>query len=151
MQSLRLLAAAMALIVLLPGMAGARLVRTWSDQELFDKSDLVVTATPVATNDTKERGGHPNCDTQPIIGVETTFAVSAVFKGDQAIKRLVLHHYRADKVRVPNAPTFVSFDLHKGGIFRLFLVRQSDGRYMPVAGQNDPGLSLRDEAAKRSQ
>ena len=35
--------------------AQARLMRNWSYQELLDKSDLVVVATPTATNDAKER------------------------------------------------------------------------------------------------
>jgi hypothetical protein len=151
MKSLRFFISAIVLIVVLPGIAGARLVRMWSDQELIDKSDLVVIATPIATNDTQEQGVRPSCAAQPVVGVETKFAVSAVLKGDQAIKHFILHHYRADKMRVPNAPTFISFDLKKNRIFHLFLVRQSDGQYAPVAGQMDPELSIREEGAERPQ
>ena len=125
------------------GIVGARVVRMWSDQELFDKSELVVLATPTTSNDTKEHGGHPNRDGQPVIGVETTFEVSAVLKGEKAIKDLILHHYRPDKMELPNAPTFLAFDIKAKRTFRLFLVRQADGRYAPVAGQTDPDMSIR--------
>ena len=39
----------------LPGIVFARGLRIWSYQEMLDKSDLVVIATPTAINDTKER------------------------------------------------------------------------------------------------
>ena len=151
MPSLRLFIFIFAFLLVLPGISSARLVRTWSDQELFDKSDLVVIATPVATSDTKERGPLSNFATQPVIGVETTFAVFTVLKGDQAIKHLVLHHYRPDKLEVPNAPTFLSFDPAKKKAFHLFLVRQPDGRYAPAAGQIDPDISVKEETAKRAR
>ena len=151
MKSLRLFISSLVLILALPVIGGARLVRMCPDQELFDKSDLVVIATPVATKDTNEHGSHPNRATQAIIGVETTFSVSAVLKGDPAIKRFVLHHYRADKMRHPNAPVFISFDLKEHRIFHLFLLREPDGHYAPVAGQEDPEISIRDDSVKRSQ
>jgi hypothetical protein len=151
MKSLGLFISALVVILAFPGMAGARVVRLWSDQELFEKSDLVVIATPVATGDTKERGSHPSRADQPIIGVETKFAVSAVLKGDPAIKHFVLHHYRPDKIKVINAPTFISFDLEKKRIFHLFLIRQSDGRYAPVAGQYDPENSIKEEGSRQPQ
>lgn len=127
----------------LTGIVEARAVRTWSDQELFDKSDLVVIATPTATSDTKEHGAHTSRDDQPVIGVDTKFAVTSVLKGEKDTKTVILHHYRADTMEVPNAPTFVSFALKKKRTFRLFLVRQADGRYAPVAGQLDPDMSIR--------
>src|ERR1035437_9344509 len=81
----------------------ARPVRLVSYQELFDKSDLVVIATPKATSDTKERIDLPgisvtNADNTrnglSVIGIETKFHISVVLKGDQTIKDFTLHHYR---------------------------------------------------------
>lgn len=81
----------------------ARLVRAITFQELFERSDFVVIARPVAkTRDTKERTyfsditrterGVPS--RVPATGVETVFEVSQVLKGSGAIKQITLHHYR---------------------------------------------------------
>lgn len=127
-------------ILLSTAIVGARLISHMSYQELLDKSDLVVIATPTSTNDTKERIGLPGLVAQPVVGVETKFEVSAVFKGDKALKDLVLHHYRADAITVSNGPNLVSFDPEKKRTFLLFLVRETDGRYAPAFGQLDPGF-----------
>jgi hypothetical protein len=73
-------------------------------QQMFEKSDVVVIATPKSkTTDTKEQTFLPNIWLQDkdgkqsktkSIGVETVFAVSAVLKGDATIKQFTLHHYR---------------------------------------------------------
>jgi hypothetical protein len=132
--------------------ADARVIQPWSYQQLLDKSDLVVIATPTATGDTKEHIALPGFEAQRVIGVETRFAVSAVLKGDKAIKDLVLHHYRSDVKEtprdiaagyvpsVPNGPTFVYFEPAKKREFLIFLVREADGRYAPAFGQVDPGV-----------
>ena len=129
-----------ALLLFSTGIVEARLIRPWSYQELLDKSDTVVIAAATATNDTKEHIQLPGFVGQPVIGVETKFAISAVLKGDKAMKDFILHHYRADVVVVPNGPTFVSFDPVKKRTYLLFLVRETNGRYAPAFGQADPGL-----------
>jgi len=120
------------------------MIQIWSQQELFNKSNLVVIATPIATGDTKEHGPLPvaGFHDQRVIGVETTFAVIAVLKGALAGKTLILHHYRADGMQVPNGPWLVSFDPKLKQGFRLYLVRQAHGRYAPTEGQLDPELSM---------
>ncbi len=126
----------------------ARVVVRWTDQQLLDKSDLVVIAVPTATHDTQERGPLPGDDRQSVIGVQTDFVVTSVLKGVQTIKTVALHHYRPDGVVVGNAPTFISFDPTAARAFRLYLVLQADGSYTPTAGQEDPDLSIREEFAK---
>lgn len=118
----------------------ARTTRTWSYQQLLDKSDLVVIATPTATSDTKEQMNLPEYLAMRAIGVETQFRVSTVLKGDKALKELVLHHYRAPKPNeiYTNGPNLVSFDPSKKRSFLVFLVREADGRYAPTSGQTDP-------------
>ena len=140
--------------VFLLGFAGivtARLVRIWTYQELVEKSDLVVLASPVATNDTAEHINHPDFVGQPVIGVETRFAVAAVLKGDSALKEFTFHHYRTgtDGVIVPNGPMLVCFDPVERTTFRqrtfiLFLHREADGRYASVVGQSDPGGGIKE-------
>src|SRR5947209_4236977 len=102
-------------LVILTGVAMGRAVRTWSNQELLDKADLVVIATPTASDDTKEHIDLPGFVGQRVIGVETKFKVSAVLKGDKALKDFVLHYYRPDPagMMVPNGPTFISFPIPK--------------------------------------
>lgn len=115
-------------------------MRHWSYQELLDKSDLVVIAAPTVSADTKEQIDLPGYTAMRAIGVETQFKVSAVLKGDKALKNLVLHHYRAPKPDVSylNGPNLVSFDTSKKRSFLIFLVREADGRYAPTSGQTDP-------------
>ncbi len=135
------------------GIVAARAVRIWPYQELLEKSDLVVLATPTATNDTKEHIDHPGFVGEHVIGVETRFAVSAVLKSDKALRDFVFHHYRTtDGSNIPhvdNGPTFISFDpvvspTITPRTFILFLIREADGRYAPVVGQTDPGGAVRE-------
>lgn len=123
--------------------AQARIIPHWSDQELLEKSDLVVLATPTATADTQERTDLPGFLAQHVIGIETGFAVSAVVKGDKTMKNFVLHHYRADEERaglVVNGPNLIAFKPEEKRKFLLFLIREADGRYAPTVGQVDPGF-----------
>ena len=144
-----MLVLATALLLGLTGIVAGRAVRIWPYQELLEKSDLVVIATPTATNDTKEHINLPDFVGQPVIGVETRFDVAAVLKGDKSLKGFFLHHYRPDRVMVPNGPTFVSFapaespaSIHRTYI--LFLLRQADGHYAPAVGQADPELGIKE-------
>jgi hypothetical protein len=131
----------------------ARVVRIWPYQQLLAKSDLVVIATATATSDTSEHIDLPGFVGEHVTGVDTTFAVSAVLKGDNSQTNIVLHHYRTSDgtniSHVPNGPSFVSFaPAEKPTLFArayiLFLIRESDGRYAPVAGQTDPGLGVKE-------
>ena len=123
-----------------------------SYKELFEKSDLVVIATPKSkTTDTKEQAYLPNIMRQDgngnksrvdSIGVETVFAVGAVLKGDQTIRRFTLHHYREAETGAGemNGPLLVFFDpsdTSNRSSYLLFLVREPDGRYAPTGGQTD--------------
>ncbi|MGC9944233.1 MAG: hypothetical protein ABSE48_20595 [Verrucomicrobiota bacterium] len=149
MKTIRLLVLATAILLGLTGIVAARAVRIWSYQELLEASDLVVIATPTASNDTKEHIDLPGFDRQQVMGIETRFAVSGVLKGDKALKDIVLHHYRPvpDGMTVPNGPTFVYFPVSgtpqvPGRTYILFLHREVDGRYASVVGHADPGLGV---------
>jgi hypothetical protein len=151
---------AVAATMAIGGVASARLIQSWTFQQLTDKADLVVIGKPVSTNDTAERiSNWQGFTKQSVVGVETKFRVAAVLKGDKNLKTLTLHHYRADQVWGPNGPTFISFD--PSAEFRsdtprvtatyiLFLTNESDGRYASVAGQVDPGLAIRQVGAPDS-
>ena len=118
----------------------ARLTKAWRYQEMFDQADLVVIARVVATQDTDERS---TLVTLNVVGVITDFRTHLVLKGDRGIKTFQLHHYRLqnprDEETVANGPNLVSFS-RQGLPCLLFLVKESDGRYAPVTGQEDPAL-----------
>ena len=152
MKSVYLMVLTAAVLVLSTSLGAARAVRIWSYQELFDKADFVVLATPTITNDTKEQSDLPGFSEQ-VVGVETRFSVSVVLKGDKGLRAFVLHHYRTSDgtniPHVPNGPSFVSFTPVEGATaiqrtYILFLLRQADGRYAPVVGQADPGLGIKE-------
>ena len=134
----------------------ARLIAIPGYQELLDKSDLVVVATPIAkTTDTSEQSFLPNIFRQDksgaqtkieSIGVETVFKTDAILKGDATVKQFVLHHYREEKSPAMqiNGPSLVSFEPSSANSYLLFLVREGDGRFAPTGGQTDPGIKAVD-------
>src|SRR5947209_6150406 len=94
-------------------LAQARLMRTWSYQELYDQADLVVIAKPVATHDTAEKTTLPNIAPDVhVVGLSTEFEISVVLRGEKTIKKATLHYYRlADpKQLMINGPNLASFD-----------------------------------------
>ena len=115
-------------------------------EELFAKATFVVIATPAAaTHDTQERSAL--LGNVPVIGVITEFQTQLVLKGAKR-ERFSLHHYREAPlprgVGVVNGPTLLSFNPktdHRP--YLLFLVREPDGRFAPVASQADIDVSVR--------
>jgi hypothetical protein len=134
----------------------ARTFLTLSYQGLLSKSDLVVIATPVTkTTDTAEESFLPNIFSQDkdgnqskvrATGVETTFKVCAVLKGDEGLRQFVLHHYReaSDKLSM-DGPMLVHFDpsdMKQRNSYLLFLILEPDGRYAPTGSQTDPAFKV---------
>jgi|HubBroStandDraft_1064217.scaffolds.fasta_scaffold542176_1 hypothetical protein len=158
----RLTAVAVAVLALCAGVtpAQARLMKWIECRELLGGSDLIVVASPVSkTAETAERThfddicaqrSDGSCVPTPAIGVETSFKVIQVLKGDQGLKQFTLHHYReAPETTTGKPPVEISgpetvwFDptRSKTAMFALlFLVKESDGRYAPYGGQTDPGF-----------
>jgi hypothetical protein len=154
MNALRfVLMAATILFCAMPNQSQAREMVVLSYQEMLEKSDLVVIATPKSkTTDTREQAFLPNIWLQDkdgrrskieSIGVETVFAVSAVLKGDKMGKQFTLHHYREAKIRPAldeaSLVVFDPSDISKRSSYLLFLVREPHGRFAPTGGQTDPG------------
>ena len=142
-------------LVLLVSAAFARLHEYWPYDRLTKEADAIVIAAPVSVHDTAERTTLPNIartDTNnvrseiPALGVETTFTVLAVLKGDTNMSTIVFHHLReAEKPGAQfNGPGLVTFDPKEKKRFLLFLKRESDGRYAPLTGQTNPDGGVRD-------
>jgi hypothetical protein len=124
-------------------LAQARLMRTWSYQELYDQADLVAIATPTSTQDTTAKATLPNISPDVyVIGLSTEFDIRMVLKGDKSLKKMTLHHYRLanPKELMMNGPNLASFDPKDHPRYLLFLRLEADGRYSPVSGQTDPTL-----------
>jgi hypothetical protein len=140
---------ALAIAGTLPALARPVAFRNYD--QLTAEAELVVIATPTAVRETPERTNLPFL-APPLkaIGVETTFEVSALLKGELPDvpagkpRRLVLHHYRlpASTAPIPNGPGLVSFDPAARKQYLMFLKREPDGRYQALSGQTDPDMSI---------
>ena len=131
------------LILTVALLAQARLMRTWSYQELYDQADLVVIAKPISTQDTAEKATLPNISPDVhVVGLSTEFDIRLVMKGDKSAKKAKLHHYRLTdpKQLMFNGPNLASLDAKQPTRFLLFLHAEADGRCSPVSGQTDPAL-----------
>jgi len=113
---------------------------SYSYEDMFKQSDLVVIARPVTSRDTGERqlDRHVNPPV-PVVSVTTECDALYVLKGPKR-EKFKLHHFRdlTDPKRVVvGGPTGISFDLHKNKRYLMFLVREPNGSFAPFAGQTD--------------
>jgi hypothetical protein len=133
---------------------GARLGTSWTYDKLNDAATFVAIATPTKVTTTSERAVLRDIEisTNNIvgIGIETTFDVFTVLKGDRNIKTFVFHHYRladADAEALSHSnvafyPKLASFDPKDEKTYLLFLRVEADGRYVAVSGQTDSYMSV---------
>src|SRR5947208_13983298 len=113
--------------------------------ELLAKADFVVIAKRISsTRDTPERSVLHDIR-EPVIGVVTEFQTLLTLKGIKR-ERFILHHYRLvpSNVALVNGATLLRFDPEQDHRpYLLFLVREPDGRFGPVASQTDLDVSVR--------
>ena len=130
-------------VVLLAEGALAFNVPTYSYEEMFAQSDLVVIAEPVTSRDTGERKVADQVSPDiPVAGVITHCKALYVLKG-RKVKEFKLHHFRDISRAKPNVvviggPIGISFDLSKHHLYHrylMFLVREGNSRFAPFAGQ----------------
>ena len=120
---------------------------SWSYDSLNDRATFVAIATPTNVTTTKERAALPNirAGTNEIFGtgIETSFAVLTVLKGNRSSRTFVLHHYSlADSKYSFDGPGLVAFEPKDRKIYLVFLEQEPDGRYVAVSGQTDPFWSV---------
>src|SRR5262245_26759365 len=115
--------------------ADARLINSRNFRELDKQSDIIVVARPVSSKDTAEQIDLPRISPAiPVVGMSSEFEVSLILKGDNSLKKVVVHHYRLASERpllMIGAPNFASFDPKASTRYFLFLQREPDGRYAP--------------------
>ncbi len=122
-------------------------VQGMSFEDMKKKADLIVIATPLASQDTKERTKLHDLDTHfndtgtIVIGVNTTFLPLTILKGELPKEKseFIMHHYRfKEGESLINGPLFVSFKDFKKQGYLMFLKKEKNGKYSPVNGQYDP-------------
>jgi hypothetical protein len=140
-------------LVALTGLCDARPGEHWTYEKLVTEADLVVIATPIKTEDKGKTvipdlmqvGDDGKSVPIPAIGIETTFQVLAVLKGNKKHKEFVLYHLREAKPKnVPNGPRLVTFDPKAQRRYLLFLKSEANGRFIPVTGQVDAAVGVKD-------
>lgn len=126
----------------------------WDYASLKDKADLVIIARPIAVQETNEVAQLPGTHKEiKAIGVKTTFSVSAVLKGKLSQEKIILHHYKLQEdphivLNSAEKPLFVKFDVPKEDQYPkyeylLFLVTDKDGKVVPVSGQFNAAISVK--------
>lgn len=152
--------AGIVVLVALATPAAARQVETWSYERLFKEAEVVVIASAQRTVDTEDKPADPKRG-NGLLGQETTFVVHSTLKGAVAGGRLTLRHFKKDNRLVwQNGPLLVTFrtrEMKLEGIgvrkfsvvlpppqYLLFLKAAGDGRYVPVSGQYDSALSVKE-------
>ena len=145
---------AMLICVGLPLTLQGRIMRAWSYDELRNEADLIVVATPSDVKETAEKALPDELtmvdkDGKPTklvwAGIETTFEVLTVLKGETTLKPSVFHHYQIHQTGIViNGPMLVSFDPKQKKRFLLFVKREAGGRYVAVSGQTDPAIAVKE-------
>jgi len=87
-----------AVVLAFASVSEARFVNDIGYQAMMKKADLVVIAQPHCSKDMPER---TTVRGAPVIGVQTTFGVMGVLKGDVG-DTFKLHHYRFDTETIKN-------------------------------------------------
>lgn len=127
-------------------------MESWSYDKLNEKATLIVVVIPTKVVETSELAALPNIatvhtnGTQEAVmgkGVETSFRVLTVLKGERDIKQIVLHHFAVAPAPAGRGdPQLVSFKPEEKKQFLMFLQKEADGRYVAVSGQTDPLESI---------
>lgn len=129
---------------------------------LTEKADLVVIARPIKVHEPGEITNLPSTQKDyKMIGMETTFSVSAILKGTLSQKNLILHHYRLQDLTSKDLhaegfqiltsaekPLFVRFDIpaedeYPKYEYLLFLKKEKDDIFVPVSGQVNAAISIK--------
>ena len=106
--------------------------QAWTYDMLNDKATLLVIAVP--TNVIYSSTGR---------GIETSFKVLTVLKGERNIGQLVLHHYALSPAATSRGPLLVPYKPEDKKQFLMFLQKEADGRYVAVSGMDDPDDSIK--------
>ena len=119
----------------------ARIIALWTEDKMQKASDLIVIGTVMKVADLDETNTSLWSGLK-FRGVETTFNVSKVLKGEVSGRTVVLHHYsfKAQNLIPPNAPSFINLTPSDTNQYLLYLAKDGTNRFAPVSGQIDPAM-----------
>jgi len=137
------LALGLALALIFSSLATARLIETFSYEELYEKSDLVVIVELVTVSESKEilsGWGEPD----RYEGKVSQFSVGKVLKGNADILTISLLHfaYSAKVLLIANGANFVDFSNAEKYHYLMFLNEGDEGVFSPVTGHYDAAASV---------
>ena len=153
-KSLLILVAASIGVCLIPSESRGRFLENWPYDKLMKRSDLVVIAKAVKTEDTNDEPPQHNWQYE-FAGQNTTFEVKHVLKGKAAGKQIKVLHFKWGELKkgldpndpfahiIKNGPLFAAFRTKNSPDYLLYLRALKDGRYEPVSGKIDPKLAVR--------
>ena len=136
-------------ILLLAGVSAlARIIQPWTEAELQKASQFIVVGSVTKVQDLDETNSTLWPGRTKLRGLEATFAVSKVLKGDFTSHTVILHYYRWDNfletsdagsVFGPdvNSPFLIYLTPTSTNQFLLYLVSDGASRYAPASGQLD--------------
>jgi hypothetical protein len=129
----------------------SRSIIIYSFDELTDKATVVVIATPTTVTATTNQCTFDGGNIMGT-GVETSFRILGVFKGDRNIKELTLRYFARSTpesemkngvmIGYLDGPGLISFEPNSHKQYLMFLQKEADGRYVAVTGQEDPIYSV---------
>lgn len=160
---------AAAMLLVGPPAASARPIEDWPYDRLFKAADLVVLATAVKTTVADDKSPEHSWAYE-FVAQTTTLKVKHPLKGKADGEHIKVLHFKFGELKkgrgagtegvvIQNGPILVEFRT-EGVIatvgerrhvlpapeYLLFLKRLPDGRYEPVSGRIDPGLSVKEVA-----
>jgi hypothetical protein len=92
--------------------ADARFIDARPFEEMEKTADIIVVAKPVSTEDTDEQTNLSSFKPPvPVVGLSSEFEVSLVLKGDNSLKKLVVHHYRSQTTMTNKCGTILDLPL----------------------------------------
>jgi len=118
----------------------SKLHRHWTREQVSFLSDMIAAAVLVKTDLFEDDTISGAADLSPMRGVERTFLVSQIFKGEAPPDgKLVVRHYDS----APQIGPAASAEYHDGDCSRYLLyLTHFEGSFVPSSGVTEPSISI---------
>jgi len=142
----------------------ARIRESWPYELLVAQSDVVALVEPLENHPANDSMSNEAVSRRWYTAVDTRCKMRGILKGAIVGELTILHFSYAPGASVDDGPIFVEFTIRparpdffehsvikdgvkftvpRSPVWLVFLKRRSDGRYEPVAGQDDADISFR--------
>jgi hypothetical protein len=121
-------------------MSASKLNRHWTREQISFLSDMIAAAVLVKTDRFEEGTISGGADLPPVRGVERTFVVSQIFKGEAPPDgKVVVRHYDSAAEIGPVASADCNDDERSN--YFLYLKHFND-KFVPTSGMEEPSVSV---------